>query len=134
MDEAKLTESFNEFAAAKHWPEEQRDAAVSVYGQVRDQGPAAVMSPAPSAQEDAATIARAGELLRTDPNAYWRDPELQEAQYEALERQQAAPAAAPAIDHDEIERRISQPVRTRDVPSIQRVEARHFLAPRRRAR
>jgi hypothetical protein len=48
MDEAKLAESFNEFVAAKHWPEEQRDAAVSVYGQVRDQGPAAVMSPAPT--------------------------------------------------------------------------------------
>jgi hypothetical protein len=45
MDEAKLAESFNEFAAAKNWATEQRDAAVSVYGQVRDQGPAAVMSP-----------------------------------------------------------------------------------------
>jgi broad specificity phosphatase PhoE len=59
-------------AAAKNWGTEQRDAAVSVYSQVRDQGPAAVMSPAPSAQEDAATIARASELLHTDP-------ELQEA-------------------------------------------------------
>src|ERR1700674_1979694 len=64
MDEVKLAESFTEFAAAKNWPAEQRDAAVSVYGQVRDQGPAAVMSPAPSAEEDAATIARASELLR----------------------------------------------------------------------
>ena len=108
MDEAKLAESFAEFAATKRWVAEQRDAAVSVYGQVRDQGPAAVMSPAPSAEEDAGTIARAQELLRTDPNAYWRDPELQEAQYEALARQEAAPTTAPAIDHYEIERRISQ--------------------------
>jgi hypothetical protein len=69
MDETNLTESFNEFAAAKHWPAEQRDAAVSVYGQVRDQGPAAVISPAPSTEEDAATLARAHELLRSDPNA-----------------------------------------------------------------
>src|ERR1700730_16309900 len=84
MDEAKLTESFAEFAATKRWGAEQRDAALSVYAQVRAQGPAAVMSPAPSAEEDAATLARASELLRTDPNAYWRDAELQEAQYEAM--------------------------------------------------
>jgi hypothetical protein len=107
MDEAKLAESFNEFAAAKNWATEQRDAAVSVYGQVRDQGPAAVVSPAPSTEEDAATLARGHELLRSDPNAYWRDAELQEAQYEALERQEAAPTAEPAIDHYDIERRIS---------------------------
>jgi len=103
-DEAKLTESFAEFAASKRWPEAQRDAAVGVYGQVRDQGPAAVMAPAPTAEEDAATLARAAELLRTDPAKYWKDAELQEAQYEALERQEAAkadpgtpptPAAAP---------------------------------------
>jgi hypothetical protein len=108
MDEAKLAESFAEFAATKHWGAEHRDAAVSVYGQVRDQGPAAVMSPAPSTDEDAATLARAHELLRTDPNAYWRDVELQEAQFEALERQGTAPTAEPPIDHMEIERRVSQ--------------------------
>jgi hypothetical protein len=87
MDEAKLTESFAEFAAAKNWGTEQRDAAVSVYGQVRDQGPAAVLSPAPSAEEDAATLARAHELLRTDPNAYWRDVELQEDRGKGLQLQ-----------------------------------------------
>jgi len=91
-DEAKLTESFAEFAASKRWPDAQRDAAVGVYGQVRDQGPAAVMSPAPTAEEDAATLARAAELLRTDPAKYWKDAELQEAQYEALERQEGAKA------------------------------------------
>jgi hypothetical protein len=32
MDEAKLAESFAEFAATKRWGAEQRDAAVSVYG------------------------------------------------------------------------------------------------------
>src|ERR1700678_449865 len=83
-DEAKLAESFAEFAASKAWPDAQRGAAVGVYAQVRDQGPAAVMSPAPSAEDDAATIARANELLKTDPKAYWADAELQEAQYEAL--------------------------------------------------
>jgi hypothetical protein len=48
------------------------------------------------------TIARATELLRTNPGAYWRDAELQEAQYEALERQEAAPSPVPS--DDEIER------------------------------
>ena len=95
-DEAKLTESFAEFAASKAWPDAQRDAAVGVYGQVRDQGPAAVMSPAPSAEDDAATITRANELLRTDPKRYWADAELQEAAYEALERQTGAAAPAEA--------------------------------------
>ena len=37
-DAAKITESFAEFAAANGWPPERRDAAVSIYGQVRDQG------------------------------------------------------------------------------------------------
>jgi hypothetical protein len=31
MDEAKMMESFTEFAAAKAWPVEQRDAAMMVY-------------------------------------------------------------------------------------------------------
>jgi hypothetical protein len=108
IDEAKLMESFAEFAASKGWQTEQQSAAVSVYEQVRDQGPAAVLAPAPSAEEDATTITRASELLRTDPAAYWRDAELQEAQFEALERQQAAPQAEPAIDDYSIERRIAQ--------------------------
>src|SRR6202140_3066486 len=66
------------------------------------------MSPAPSTEEDAATLARAHEMLRSDPNAYWRDVELQEAQYEAMEQQGTAPAAEPPIDRMAIERRISQ--------------------------
>jgi len=90
-DPARLGESFSEFAASKGWPAEHQDAAVSVYGLIRDQGPDAVMSPAPGLEEDAATIARASELLRTNPDAYWRDHELQEAQLEALERQEVAP-------------------------------------------
>ena len=132
-DEAKLAESFAEFAASKAWPHAQRDAAVGVYGQVRDQGPAAVMSPAPSAEEDAATIARAEELLRTDPTKYWADAELQEAQYEApraagdrafpADRPAAAPGTIPAaaapdrtVDqarHDEIVAMMRDPERSR---------------------
>jgi hypothetical protein len=62
----------------------------------------------PSPEEDAATIARADELLRTNPDAYWRDHGLQELALEARERQQAAPPAEPGIDHEEIERRVAQ--------------------------
>jgi hypothetical protein len=63
-------ESFSEFAASKGWQAEHHDAAVSVYGMIRDQGPDAVMSLPPTPKEDAATIARASELLRTNPDAY----------------------------------------------------------------
>jgi hypothetical protein len=108
MDEAKLTESFNQFAASKGWPAEQLTAAVAVYGAVRDQGPAAVLAPAPSPEEDAATVARADELLRTNADAYWRDHDLHEAVLEARERQQAAPPAEPAIEPYAIERRIAE--------------------------
>jgi hypothetical protein len=39
-----------------------------VYDQIRDAGPDAVLA-TPTAEEDAATIARAAELLRTNPDA-----------------------------------------------------------------
>jgi hypothetical protein len=54
------------------------------------------MSPAPSAEDDAATITRANDLLKTDPAKYWGDAELQEAAFEALERQAGAAAEAEA--------------------------------------
>jgi hypothetical protein len=108
MDQAKLAESFNEFAASKGWPAEQLTAAVAVYGAVRDQGPAAVMSPAPTSEEDVATVARADELLRSNPEGYWRDHELQEAVLEARERQRAAPPPEPSVDPYAIERRIAE--------------------------
>jgi hypothetical protein len=103
-------ESFSEFAASKGWQAEHHDAAVSVYGMIRDQGPDAVMSLPPTPKEDAATIARASELLRTNPDAYWRDHDLQGAQLEALERREAAPPAEPdrAAVADQIERQIAQ--------------------------
>jgi hypothetical protein len=87
MDAAKLIENFTAFANGKGWPTEHLDAALSVYSQVRDEGPGAVMEPV-SAEADAATIAKATELMRTDPNAYWRNAELQEALFESLERQE----------------------------------------------
>jgi hypothetical protein len=112
LGEAKLMESFNEFAAGKGWVTEQLDAALSVYGRIRDQGPAAVMASAPSAEEDATTIAKADEMLRTNADAYWRDHDLQEAVLEARERQEAAPPPAadpfsPAAG-EQIERQIAQ--------------------------
>jgi hypothetical protein len=66
------------------------------------------MSPAPTSEEDTATIARADELLRTNSDAYWRDHDLHEAVLEARERQQAAPAPEPSVDTYAIERRIAE--------------------------
>jgi hypothetical protein len=111
-DPAKLAESFSEFAASKGWQAEQQDAAVSVYGLIRDQGPAAVMAPAPSTEVDVATIAKADELLRTNADAYWRDYDLQEAVLEARERQVAAPPPAPdpfsVAASEQLDRQIAQ--------------------------
>jgi hypothetical protein len=50
MEKSQLVESFNAFVTAKGWPDHMRDAAVSAYGAVRDQGPEAVMRATPSPQ------------------------------------------------------------------------------------
>jgi hypothetical protein len=84
-DEAQLADAFSQFAADRGWPAEQRDGAIDLYRAVRDNGPAAVLQ-APRPEEDRATLARAGELLRRDPAHYWGDGELQDAAFEARER------------------------------------------------
>jgi hypothetical protein len=106
-DPSKLAESFREFASNKGWDAGHVAAATSAYDMIAEQGPAAVLA-TPSAEEDAATIARADGLLRTNPDAYWRDQGLQELALEARERQLAAPPPEPGIDHDAIERRVAQ--------------------------
>ncbi len=104
---ANLGETFNDFARLKGWTPEQLTAAVGVYSQIRDQGPAAVLA-TPSPEDDAALIAKVDELLKTNADAYFRDQELQELALEARERQLAAPPAEPAVDDYAIERRIAQ--------------------------
>jgi hypothetical protein len=84
-DEAQLAEAFSEFAADRGWPAEQRDGALDLYRTIRDNGPSAVMQ-APRPDEDRAILARADELLRSDPSRYWDDNELQDAAFEARER------------------------------------------------
>jgi hypothetical protein len=106
-DPIKLAESFQEFATGRGWDPGHVAAATSVYDAIAEKGAAAVLAPT-GAEEDAATIARADELLRTDPDAYWRDVGLQELALEARERQQAAPPAEPAVDDATLERRIAQ--------------------------
>jgi hypothetical protein len=107
MDETALAASFHEFSAARGWDAEKIAIASSVYNQIRDGGPTAVLA-MPPAEEDAALIAKADELLRTNADAYFRDPDLQELALEARERQLAAPPPEPGIDHDAIERRVAQ--------------------------
>jgi hypothetical protein len=89
------------------------------------------MSPAPSPGEDAATIARASELLRTNPDAYWRDHDLQEAQLEALERQEAAPPPEPdrAAVADRIERQIAQRDVDKFAEMLRKEPAKYWASP-----
>jgi hypothetical protein len=70
------------------------------------------MAPTPTPAEDEEIIAKANALLAKDAAAYFADQELQEATFEALERQ-AAPEVTgtvppPAPSGDEIERRIGR--------------------------
>jgi hypothetical protein len=82
--EAQLSDAFAQFAADSGWSAEQRDGALDLHRAIRDNGPAVMQTPLPD--EDRATLARADELLRTDPARYWGDVELQDAVFEARER------------------------------------------------
>jgi hypothetical protein len=84
-DEAQLADAFARFAADNGWPAEQRDGVLNLYRTIREDGPTAVML-APRPDEDRATVARADELLRSDPARYWSDIEVQDAVFEARER------------------------------------------------
>jgi hypothetical protein len=84
-DEPQLADAFAQFAADRGWPAEQRDGALDLYRTIRDNGPAAVTQ-APRPDQDRAIVARADELLRSDPARYWADMELQDAVFEAHER------------------------------------------------
>src|SRR5262249_34938605 len=86
-DEAQLADKFTQFAAERGWPVERRDGIFELYRAIRDNGPAAVMH-TPRPDEDGAILARADELVRSDPARYWDDMELQDAAFEAHERLQ----------------------------------------------
>ncbi len=88
-DEAQLADAFARFATDNGWPAQQRDGVLDLYRTIRDNGPTAVMQ-APRPDEDRATVARADELLRSDPARYWGDIELQDAAFEARERLDSA--------------------------------------------
>jgi hypothetical protein len=91
-DEAGLDEAFSRLAADRNWTAEQRDGVVALYRKIRDDGVAAAMQ-TPSPEQDRAALARADQLLRTDPARYWGDGELQDAVFEARERQGDHPPA-----------------------------------------
>jgi hypothetical protein len=101
--EAQLADAFARFAEDRGWPAAQRDGALDLYRAIRDGGPGAVIE-APPAEADRAMLARADELLRTDPARYWGDAELQDAVFEArerLDRPAADAGAAPPPDRDQ---------------------------------
>jgi hypothetical protein len=128
MDETALAASFYEFSAARGWDAEKIAIASSVYNQIRDEGPTAVLA-TPSPEDDVATIARADALLKSDPAAYWRDEALQEAALEARERQLSAPAPEPGIDHDAIERRVAQQTVDRFAEMLRKDPAKYWASP-----
>jgi hypothetical protein len=106
-DEAQLADAFAQFAADHGWPAEQQDGALDLYRAIRDNGPAAVLHEPPP-DDDRATLARADELLRSDPAGYWSDAELQDAVFEAHERldrpaAEADVTAPPGRDHQRVE-------------------------------
>jgi len=90
-DVSKVAESFAEFAAAKHWSPEHIAAAMAVRAQITEVGAEAFLGPPPTAEEDAAAIVKATELLRTDAASYWSpaNAELRESWSESIERIQA---------------------------------------------
>jgi hypothetical protein len=112
MNEDALLASFTEFATNRGWPTEQQAAASLVYDAIRDHGADGVMSPTPTPAEDQETLAKANALLAKDAAAYFADQELQEAMFEALERQAAPqsepPALGPPLTDAEIEQRIGR--------------------------
>jgi hypothetical protein len=105
-EEAGLMEAFSEFAAERGWRQDHRDGVIDVYRTIRDAGPAAVAVRTPSLDEDRETLTRGDALLRSDPDRYWRDAELQDALFEARERigdsapAQAAERRSPEADAD----------------------------------
>ncbi len=109
MEEAALMASFHNFANDKGWPTDALVTAQSIYTTIRDEGPTAVLASS-TPEEDAALIARADEMLRSEPDKYWRDEALQELALEARERQQAAPPPQPdrAVIADQIEQGIAR--------------------------
>jgi hypothetical protein len=127
-DTIRLSASFHEFATSKGWGAEHIVVATSAYDVIAAEGPAAVLA-TPSAEDDAATIAKADELLRTNADAYFRDAELQERAFEARERQQAAPPAEPGIDHDAIERRVAQQTVDRFAEMLRKEPGRYWSSP-----
>ena len=112
-DEAQLADAFAQFASDRGWPAEQRDGVVDLYRTIRDNGPTAVTQ-APRRDEDQAVLARADELLRSDPARYWGDIELQDAAFEARERLDGLARAEGAVP---------PPKASRDQERIEEIEA-----------
>jgi hypothetical protein len=123
-DEAQLADAFAQFAADKGWPVEQRDGALDLYREIRDDGPAAATQ-APPPDQDRATLARADELLRADPARYWSDAELQDAVFEARERlaRPGAEAAAAAPQGLEQNQDLKQSDQHQDRRRVAEIEA-----------
>jgi hypothetical protein len=77
--------SFAEFTAARGWRGADTDVALDWFEIAQgalDRGEPPPLAPAPTAHEDNARRAEIEQLMREDPNAYWRDVGLQDELYE----------------------------------------------------
>jgi hypothetical protein len=82
--EARM-QSFREFVGARGWGDAETDQALGWFNDTAsriESGRALDLPPAPTAQEDATRRAELEGLMRTDPDAYWRDAGLQDELYE----------------------------------------------------
>jgi hypothetical protein len=69
----------------------------NVFDPIAQHGAAPFLPAVPTAEEDAATIAKAEALMRENAKAYFRDGELQDAYADALERRGPAARNAPPM-------------------------------------
>jgi hypothetical protein len=108
-DATRIAQDFASFAISNGWSAESQVAASSVYEGIRQNGPSGVTE-MPTPEQDNLTIERANELMRSNPDEYWRNTELRELALEALERQAApqATSVGPAPTDTELERRAGQ--------------------------
>jgi hypothetical protein len=94
----QLQRDFADFTSRRGWSEGHVQQMLSVYAGVSAFGADRYLPPS-DAGSDARTIDRAKAMLRDNPNEYWKDVNLQQSYFEALERQTGrendAAAAAP---------------------------------------
>jgi len=98
--------SFQEFTAARGWRAPEVESALGWFGEAQsalDRGQAPPLPPAPTREQDTARRAEIDRLMQEDPDAYWRNQDVQDELYEINARAdgssaQPAQVAPPSVD------------------------------------